>query len=398
MERVSMRSLVAALLVLVVDNFGLFVVYPFFTPLILQGSILDLPIQSFERTVYLIILIASFPFAQIFGAPFFGGVADRLGRKPAFLITLSGETIGFLLSAYALYLNVYTLLLLSRILTGFFAGNMTICLAVAADRTQDHNQRGYLFSVLTALVGVSFVTALSVGGFLSSSVLDPNFSTSLPFLITAILSFCNILIITLFYKECSHRQKETEEHHPYIGLAFLTLFLFFMGYIPTLQFLSLYLVKVYEFTHLPIALTFFVVGIIWLIGNTGLIRVARRFTNQFQLTFLSYAALPITLAAALYLDDYPVFLTFFLFFVIAAGFTWSGLITNMSFLTRVENRGRFLGKTQATLTLASLVGPLLVGIPTYVSMQSGYAVSVGILLLGASLFLYYLKKLVSYYT
>ena len=185
MERVPLRSVIAALLVLVVDNFGLFVVFPFFTPLILNGSILEAQPDSFTRTLYLIFLIASFPLAQIFGAPFFGHVADTIGRKRAFIITLCGETFGFLLSALALHLNIYTLLFVSRLVTGFFAGNMTICLAVAADRVQDHNKRGYLFSVLTALLGISFVTALSVGGFLSYKMLDPTFSTSLPFIITA---------------------------------------------------------------------------------------------------------------------------------------------------------------------------------------------------------------------
>ena len=398
MERVSFRSVLAALLVLVVDNFGLFVVFPFFTPLILNGSILDSQPESFDRTLYLVFLIASFPLAQTFGAPFFGHVADKIGRKPAFIITLCGETFGFLLSALALYLNVYTLLFISRLVTGFFAGNMTICLAVAADRVQDHARRGYLFSVLTALLGISFVAALSVGGFLSYKVLDPSFSTSLPFLITAGLSICNLLIILAFYKEGPHHHEEVQEHHPYLGLAFASLFLFFVGYIPTLQFFSLYLLETYKFGHLAIALTFLIVGVVWLFGNTVVIRLFQKFTNQFQLTYLSYTVLPITLAAAIYLQEFSLFLTFFLLYVVAAGFTWSGLVTNMSYLTRSENRGKFLGKVQATLTLASLVGPVLIVLPTYGSMEIGYYISAIILLIGSVLFFYYLKKLVSYYT
>ena len=183
-----------------------------------------------------------------------------------------------------------------------------------------------------------------------------------------------------------------------MGLAFGSLFLFFVGFIPTLQFFSLYLLETYKFGHLAIALTFLIVGVVWLFGNTVIIRVFQAFTNQFQLTYLSYAVLPITLAAALYLGEFTLFLIFFLIYTVAAGFTWSGLITNMSYLTRSENRGKFLGKVQATLTLASLVGPILIGLPTYGSMQLGYYISAFILLIGAVLFFYYLKKLVAYYT
>ena len=145
-------------------------------------------------------------------------------------------------------------------------------------------------------------------------------------------------------------------------------------------------------------MTFLIVGVVWLFGNTVVIRLFQKFTNQFQLTYLSYTVLPITLAAAIYLQEFSLFLTFFLLYVVAAGFTWSGLVTNMSYLTRSENRGKFLGKVQATLTLASLVGPVLIVLPTYGSMEIGYYISAIILLIGSVLFFYYLKKLVSYYT
>ena len=139
MNRDKRRSFRAILSVLFLDNLGLTVVYPIFTPLVLKPIYTLLPPEYplSMRLILLGVLIASFPFAQFIAGPFIGHIADLKGRKFAFTLALIGEGIGFLLTGLSIQMMNYPFLIFSRLFTGFFAGNMTICLAAISDITPD---------------------------------------------------------------------------------------------------------------------------------------------------------------------------------------------------------------------------------------------------------------------
>ncbi|MCB1118249.1 MAG: MFS transporter, partial [Chlamydiia bacterium] len=177
------------------DNFALAIVYPIFTPLLFGSHSALLNSVSSARFAYLGILIAAFPLMQLFGSPIIGGLSDRLGRKKAFYLTLIGEAIGFAMSALAIKQNSYPFLFFSRLWTGFFAGNLTVCLAVFADMNAALKNRSKGFGYLMTAGGLSFIVAVIVGGVLSNTGITPTFNPATPFWVTSFLTLINLGII-----------------------------------------------------------------------------------------------------------------------------------------------------------------------------------------------------------
>src|SRR5690606_18667390 len=65
-------------------------------------------------------LMSIYSFTQFLCAPFWGGLSDRIGRRPVILITLLGGAASYFIFAFAQSLWV---LFLSRGLAGAFGGN-----------------------------------------------------------------------------------------------------------------------------------------------------------------------------------------------------------------------------------------------------------------------------------
>lgn len=83
----SLKILLPVFLTYFIDNFGLAIIYPIFTPLFLKPhyELFSTEVPTIYKTILLGLLIATFPIAQFFGAPIIGGMSDRVGRKRYFL-------------------------------------------------------------------------------------------------------------------------------------------------------------------------------------------------------------------------------------------------------------------------------------------------------------------------
>ncbi|MCB1107584.1 MAG: MFS transporter, partial [Chlamydiia bacterium] len=308
------RSFRAILSVLFLDNLALIVVYPIFTPLVLKPIYTLLP-QDYPlsyRLILLGILIASFPFAQFLAGPFIGHIADIKGRKYAFTLALIGEGIGFLLTGIAIFQMNYLFLFFSRLFTGFFAGNMTICLSSISDLFPNPKQRSQNFGAVSSVVGMSFVVAIVIGGVFSNKALDSFFSSSLPFWAMAIFSIINLGIIQYHFTEThpsidkghkhyfSNQIKEIlslfKTHH--LNYLYALFFFFMLGWIISLQFLSSFLIEHFTGTKLSITLTFIGMGLSWCIGNLLINRILTKYIKIQKLLFYTLILSCITLFIA----------------------------------------------------------------------------------------------------
>jgi MFS family permease len=90
---------------------------------------------------------------QFLFAPIWGGLSDRIGRRPTLLVTLVGTLAGYVLWIFA---GSFTLLVASRLLCGLAAGNISTASAVIADVTEGKDRaRGMGF--LGVSIGLGFV-------------------------------------------------------------------------------------------------------------------------------------------------------------------------------------------------------------------------------------------------
>lgn len=401
-QTVWSRSFFPVLLTFFIDNFGLAIVYPIFTPLFLkpQLHLLETGFSFFHRTFLLGLLISSFPLAQFFGAPFIGELSDRIGRKKVFIGTITGGTIGYLLTGLGIQFRDIHTLWIGRILTGFFAGNLTLCLASIADITHTKKERARNFGWVGTVGGMGFVLAIFVGGSFSNPDLDRFFRPDLPFFITAVLSLINLGLMFHFFSEShkpikSHHKIEILKGIKNIGAAFhakevrgiyATYFLFILAWVTSMQFLSTYLINNFNVSSNTITLTFIFIGISWSLANFIINpilseRVASRQTFLMGLLLLSLF-LYLTL-----IPHQPLFLFLIHFFIatLCAALCWTNGLATISQAVSKTVQGSVLGANQSIVAIASIVGPIVGGIIAGVDIHKLFLFCGSLSLLGALL-------------
>jgi MFS family permease len=139
-------------------------------------------------------------------APFWGGLSDRIGRRPTILITLTGTAISYVGWFFA---GSFSTLVLARLLGGAMAGNLATVTAVVADTTTPKNRaRG--MGMVGAAIGLGFILGPAVGGISSLYDLSAAWPAGAalgvnPFSMAAlaafVLSLINLGIATLSFPE-----------------------------------------------------------------------------------------------------------------------------------------------------------------------------------------------------
>lgn len=389
-------SLFPILLTYFLDTFGLAMVFPIFTPLILstQNGFLSPATSDFQRTVLLGILIAVFPFAQFFGAPFLGELSDQVGRKKTLLISIGGAFLGYVLSGVGIHLTDFSLLIIGRTWTGLFAGNLTICFASIADISHNEQQRAKNFGLIGAMGGLSFLAAMMISGILNM------FNPAFPFWMTAFLAILNLLSVYLLFHE-SHPIKKQEKLHLFRGFrdvatafkveqlrkVYLVYFFFMTAWSSTMQFLPTMLIEHYQASEWTQTLVLIMIGFLWSAMNLFLNRILATHYTPLQTLKVSLFFLSGLLVATLSAENLSFFLLLFFFTSCFGALAWTNANTAASISAPEKVQGAILGINQSIGSLATICGPTLGGILAGINPHLVFLFS-GLASLAAALFLY----------
>lgn len=396
------RNFFPILLTYFIDTFGLAIVYPIFTPLFLRGGVDLLGAESlFQRTFLLGLLIASFPLAQFFSAPIIGMISDHKGRKKVFIWTITGGIIGYFLTGFGIYLKNLILLWCGRIIAGSFAGNLTLCLSAASDISQDKKIRTQNFGWIAAVAGLGFILAVFMGGSLSDPNLYSFFRPDIPFYITGFLSLINLFLLIHFFKESHpkhlHDKVDFSKSLQNIGIAvrttgvrrfYLAYFLFTLCWIPSLQFLSTYLIVSYDVSVKIINITFASIGLTWAFSNFVLNRVLVHFIPARKTFTICLFLIGLFLYLTLVPHEYLfLFLLHFFLVTLFAALAWTNGLASISLSSPTNIQGGILGVNQSIVAIASIIGPILGGIISGVNIDMLYIFTGGCSFLGGLLLL-----------
>lgn len=156
---------------------------------------------------------------QFLFAPIWGGLSDRIGRRPTLLVTLAGTLVGYILWVFA---GSFWVLLGSRLLCGLMAGNISAATAVVADITSGRD-RAKGMAMVGATIGLGFIFGPAIGGALwALGDTDPSATWgtgfawnpfSIPALAAAIFATVNLLIVLARFSETLDPQAMAKAAH-----------------------------------------------------------------------------------------------------------------------------------------------------------------------------------------
>lgn len=106
------------------------------------------------------VLMGLFATLQFICAPLWGGLSDRIGRRPVLVGTVALNLLGYLLWAFA---DSFLLLLVSRAIGGVASGNLAVATAAVADVTDDKS-RAKGMGLVGMAFGLGFVLGPAIGG------------------------------------------------------------------------------------------------------------------------------------------------------------------------------------------------------------------------------------------
>jgi MFS family permease len=312
-------------------------------------------------------LSGAFPLGMFFGAPLLGNASDFWGRKRVFTITLCGICFGNLLTALSLFVGSYYFLLASRLVTGFFSGNLTLCHAAMSDLSPTPKIRAKNFGMLTAVGGLSWIIAILLGKWATSA--RYSFNPSFPFLISAGVSIFNLMLMSFLYQETSPSHTESFDFKKGFNSAMHTLrsskirrlvcvlLLFSTGWLITLQWFGGFSIESFHVNHAKLISVFLGIALSWILTSALLNRF---FVNRFSLAKIPfYALLLFGLLLPLFgiTDSYLTFSLLNVFCMSASALTLCNLFNLFSISAPPIAQGRVLGLTQAIIAGAQFLAP-----------------------------------------
>lgn len=325
------------------------------------------------RSVTYGLLLASFPFMQFFGAPMLGALSDRFGRKPLLMVSLAGTMAGYLLFAWAVATHNIVLLFISRMLPGFFGGNISIVYSAIADLSNDQS-RTRNFGLVGMSFGLGFILGPTIGGLLADKSIVSWFGPETPFLFTAGLTFLNLLLVKTWFRETNHNRSDTSLQLfqgfrnialsfsvPSLRIIFQVVLLLSIGFSFFTQFFSVLLIEEFEYSEKDIGFLYAWIGL-WLVITQGFfVRILSRRVGADSVLPFSLFAMSFFLMLLLLPSRSFWFYLINPMVAISQGITSPNLTTVVSVQAGADRQGEVLGINQSMLSLGQLVPPLIAG-------------------------------------
>ena len=314
--------------------------------------------------------MAFFSVGQFIAAPFWGRVSDSIGRKKVLILTLFGSAISYIILAFA---PTITTVILSRILSGFMAGNISIAFAYVTDITDNENRSAGLGKVSAGL-GLGFMTGPAIGGLLAGNdVANANYI--LVALSGAGINLIAMLATIFFLKE----SLPVEDRRPFgsvlnlfekgtfspektilpliiCGLIFYTAMSLMEAIFP------LWSNSIFNYGPTNIGTVFFVLGFIGVVIQGGLIGPMTKLIGERKLVQIASLSVALGLILiGLSLDEVTLWIGLSFYGMGAAIFNPS-LSSLISKRAKPYERGKFLGQYQSASAMGRIIGPAFSGV------------------------------------
>lgn len=362
----------------------------------------DIPLGT--RNLIVGLLFATYPFAQFFGAPIWGDLSDRFGRKRILVISTLGTTISIALSAISIYLSSLSLLFISRLLSGIFAGNLTVTQATVANLAPNEKKAHYM-AIFSAVGGIGWTIGPFVAAFLSDTKVFSFFDFATPFWFLSLLFFLSFIFLIFSLHEPLKPKRGQKLHLSKIApnllsvfrlqnilVPFLASLLTIFGWMIYQGFLAPYLIEKYGFAERVEGYAYALSSLFWFIGgmisNKWLLKRHPAKRAVIIPMFLSGVAILLFLIA---------FKAYWAWPLMAIANLTQAIVTACFFtlfaqLVPPEGQGKIFGSWNAGFALASSLGPFLASILVSFQINLPYLIAALILIITGVYYLIWYKK------
>lgn len=341
-----------------VDILGYYIIIPF----------LPAFITYFNTTPIIIgLLLATNAIFTLVFAPIWGKLSDRYGRKPMLLISQAGTFTAFAILAFS---NSLELIFLSRIIDGVFGGNWPLAKAIISDSVPPKD-RGLQMTNIGVIHVLAGLIGPGAGGLLSIVlILGPSYPIATPGLVASSLSFCTIIITSIFLQETWPKQKrDLAEKKIKVKIKIrknkdasylLTQYAFhtfsFTIYITTL---TIYMGIVLGLNILEISILLTISGIFRAIVRFTLFKPTLRILGEKRMTEFGLLIIVITFFLVGFIRDVIAFLILMLFVSYGVSCSRGLLISKVTQSVKPNEMGKINGYTTTLDSTAQIVGPII---------------------------------------
>ncbi len=314
------------------------------------------------------LLTSIYSICQFFAAPGLGALSDKFGRRPILLTCLLGSAFGYLMFGIG---GSMLVLYIGRIIDGLTGGDIGAVFSYVADVTKPED-RGKMFGIIGAIVGIGFMLGPTIGGFVSL------INLTAPFFLAAALTLINALFGLFVLPESltpEHRISNFSLHHlnPFTQLTSVLsdvtirtlLFIGFFYFLPFSQLQGIggvFSKDVLHWTPENIGIFFFVIGLVEIFTQGFL---SGKLIPRFGELKLVLAGLTLTGIGYLwnsFLVFYPLTIMAFIgviIFAFGSGLIEPALGGLVSRAAGPKQQGRVQGANQSLQSITRMTGPLI---------------------------------------
>jgi MFS family permease len=371
-------SLLPVFLVVLVDVFGMTLVIP-----LLAIYAETYGASALEATM----LVTVYAGCQLVSGPLIGYFSDRIGRKPMLIFSQIGTFIGFIILARATSL---WMIYLSRVIDGSTAGNLSLAQAYIADNTAPEN-RARAFGLIGIAFGLGFFIGPSITGYLSEA-----YGLTAPIYLAAGMSATSVVASAVLLRGGAVSTAPADRwaafrpgtyttyfSRPALRSRLLQFLCYMMSFSMFISGFALFAERRYTWNGEPfgpreIGYIFGGVGLLGIILQGGLIGPLVRRFGESTLTVAGFASLVVGYLLLGGTMSVPLLMATAVITGFGNGVLRPALTSLISHQAGPHEQGTVLGVSQALMSGASVVIPVLSGILIEQNMLAWWAWMSGI--------------------
>ena len=312
------------------------------------------------------LLLAVYSLMQLFTAPLWGRLSDRVGRRPVLTVSMAASVLAYFWigGAAALWM-----LFAARALAGACAGNIAAAQAYIADVTKPED-RAKGMGLIGAAFGLGFIIGPALGGLLAGS--DPaTADVETPAWVAAGLSFAALCGVVLLLAESLPVERRAVRsgsrtriaaiwdvlHRPVLSRLILIFFLVIVAFAGMESTFALWAMAQFGWGPGQVGYVFGYVGVLSAILQGGLIGTLTRRFGEERLLISGLSLIGVGLLVIAAARNLPVFAVAVSALALGMGLTQPSLNSLISRRAGRSEQGEVLGVSQSIGSLSRVLGP-----------------------------------------